>query len=117
MNTRKIGKGWEITAASYLAASGFEIIELNYSCRYGEVDIIAKDGNYLVFCEVKYRKSRSAGLPMEAVSYEKQKKIIGTAYFYIINHNLPENTEVRFDVVSILAGEITLIKNAFQLEM
>lgn len=114
MNNRKVGHRWEVYAATYLNAQGYKILELNFNCKYGEIDIIAKDGNYLVFCEVKFRKTAEAGLPEEAVSFYKQKRIMSSALFYMSFHHLPDDTEVRFDVVSILGSEITLIKNAFE---
>lgn len=114
MNKRKVGHRWEVVAATYLNAHGYKILELNFNCKFGEIDIIAKDGNYLVFCEVKYRKTVEAGLPIEAVSFYKQKRIISSALFYMSSHHLPDNTEVRFDVISILGSEISLIKNAFE---
>lgn len=114
MNKRKVGHRWEVNSAAFLNAQGYKILELNYNCKFGEIDIIAKDGNYLVFCEVKYRKTKEAGLPEEAVTSYKQKRIVSSALFYMRFHHLPDNTEVRFDVVSILGSELSVIKNAFE---
>lgn len=114
MNKRKVGHRWEVHAAAFLNAQGYKILELNFNCKFGEIDIIAKDGNYLVFCEVKYRKTVEAGLPEEAVTTYKQKKIISSALFYMSSHHFSYETEVRFDVVSILGSEISVIKNAFE---
>ena len=66
-NKRQTGAKYEQAAGFYLEQQGYEIIEYNYRCRFGEIDIIAKDGSYLVFCEVKYRSCKGKGSPLEAV--------------------------------------------------
>ena len=83
-STRCIGKDWEKVAGSFLKSKGLEILEYNFNLKIGEIDIIALDGNYLVFVEVKYRKSYSYGLPSQAVNRSKQKKIRQTAEIYIL---------------------------------
>lgn len=93
---------------------GNQILEINFYCKYGEVDIIYKDNDYLVFGEVKYRKTKNYGSPIEAVSYTKQKRITSTALFYLMKHNYPSNTKVRFDIISILGDDIHILKNAFE---
>ena len=92
---------------------GNKILERNFRCKIGEIDIIALHKGYLVFIEVKYRKDSAAGHPLEAVDYQKQNKIRYTAQYYMYKNRIPENTPCRFDVVSILGDEITLIKDAF----
>ena len=76
MNKREKGTEYEAVAAKYLEGCGYEIISLNYRCRVGEIDIIAKDEEYLVFVEVKYRKNERMGSPFDAVDFRKQQKII-----------------------------------------
>jgi putative endonuclease len=66
-NNRSVGAVYEQAAGYYLEQNGYELIEYNYRCRDGEIDIIAKDGDCYVFCEVKYRSGRQAGNPLEAV--------------------------------------------------
>ncbi|MCR5641641.1 MAG: YraN family protein [Lachnospiraceae bacterium] len=112
-NLRTKGGAYESRAAEFLQSRGYRILERNFRCRIGEVDIIARDGNYLVFVEVKYRKSASRGMPVEAVGFAKQKKISSVAGYYLMTHGLYENTAVRFDVVAILGEEIRLYQNAF----
>ncbi|MGN0484542.1 MAG: YraN family protein [Lachnospiraceae bacterium] len=112
-NMRKTGTEQEKKAAEYLQQQGYRILEQNYRCRQGEIDLIAKDGEYLVFVEVKYRTQDSCGEPAEAVTAYKQRKISRTALFYCMKHSLPEDTPCRFDVVSILGDQIELIQNAF----
>ncbi len=114
MNKRTIGSAYEQVAAAFLESRGYRILELNYRNRYGEIDIIARDGQYLVFVEVKYRKDLSEGLPAQAVNYNKQRKITKVAMYYCSGHNISEYEPMRFDVVGILGDEITLYKNAFE---
>ncbi|MDR2649666.1 MAG: YraN family protein [Clostridiales bacterium] len=103
-------------AEDYLMANGFDIINRNFRCQSGEIDIIARDGEYIVFIEVKYRRSLSCGYPREAVGYYKQRHIRRTARYYIMYKQL-SNQDFRFDVLEItdLTGNpmITLIENAF----
>ncbi|MCR5098564.1 MAG: YraN family protein [Lachnospiraceae bacterium] len=114
MDTRRVGTRYENRAAEELERLGYGIIEKNYHCKYGEIDIVARDGEYLVFVEVKYRKNADAGDPMDAVNYRKIKKICATATYYMMQKHVSEYTPVRFDVVSILGDELKLIKNAFE---
>lgn len=100
-------------AASFCINVGFELLEKNYRRKTGEIDLIMRDGAYLVFAEVKYRKKSRTGFPEEAVTYGKQQKIIRTAQWYLAEHKLAEDTPCRFDVISILDDMPELIKNAF----
>ena len=113
MDRKQKGNRGEAIACAYLKEQGFKILEQNYRCKIGEVDIVARDGEYLVFVEVKYRKTAAHGLPQESVNFPKQKKISATAGYYLMTHNQCENVSVRFDVVSVLGEKVTLIKNAF----
>lgn len=113
MNTRAVGTQFEQEAADYLQRNGYQLLEKNFRCRIGEIDLIARDGAYLCFIEVKYRSGISKGYPAEAINYRKIRKITRTAEFYLQLHKLPQNTPCRFDAVIILENEITLIKNAF----
>lgn len=112
-NNRSLGTIKEDVAAKYLEENGMTILEKNFRCRYGEIDIIAKDGSYLVFTEVKYRTNASSGYPQEAVTKKKQKTIAFVANYYIMQKHLGMDIPIRFDVVAILGEEITHIKNAF----
>lgn len=111
-NKREIGTANERKAAAYLISKGYEILEYNFFCRTGEIDIVAKDGEYLVFVEVKYRENTRKGYPLEAISLSKQKSISKAAVYYMTAKGLTY-MPVRFDVVGILKDEIQLIKNAF----
>lgn len=113
MNKRMVGSGYEEVAAAYLRKEGYQILEKNFRDRQGEIDLIARDGIFLVFVEVKYRKDRERGYPQEAVTPKKQRTIRKTALYYLYTHGLGEETPCRFDVVAILGDEILLLKDAF----
>lgn len=110
----RLGKLGEERALKFLKERGYKIVAENYRWRGGEIDIIARDGDCLAFIEVKARASQSFGLPEEAITDYKKRRIIRTARRYIAEHN-PE-VDLRFDVVAIAGGEARLYKDAFQLE-
>lgn len=112
-NKRKLGARVEQAVKEYLLQHGFEILEMNYRCKQGEIDIIARDGTYYVFIEVKYRNTVKYGMPQEAVGSRKQKRICKAAQYYLYSHKLSEFTPVRFDVAGVLEDKITYFKNAF----
>lgn len=114
MNRRQTGAVYEDRAAQLLESMGMRILERNYRCRQGEIDLIAEDGRWLVFVEVKYRKTGRTGHPAEAVTIQKQRRIARTAVYYCYRHRIPETRACRFDVVSILGDETEYIKNAFE---
>ena len=100
-NQRTVGSRYEQEAAAFLNQKGLDIVEKNYRCRVGEIDLIARDGETLVFCEVKYRYNGGAGDPAAAVDYRKQQTIFRVAQWYLRQRHLPEDTPCRFDVVAI----------------
>lgn len=109
MNKRIIGNDAESKAVSFLEHLGYKIIERNFYSRYGEIDIIASDNEFLVFIEVKYRKNNTFGSPMESISSKKINSICRTARIYLKSQDIP----VRFDVISITDKKIEHIKSAF----
>lgn len=113
MNKRNVGKEKEELAARFLRCRGVKVVEKNFSCRLGEVDLIGWDGGCLVFFEVKYRKDTSAGYPQEAVSKYKKRKICLVSGYYRMLKNYGDDVSVRYDVVSILGNRIRWDKNAF----
>ena len=112
-NTRQTGSGCDTTAALFLEGQNYVILERNYRCRRGEIDIIARDGSCLVFAEVKYRHSGAAGDPLEAVDRRKQKRICYTALWYLQAKNIDPEGPIRFDVIGMTDNDIIHIKNAF----
>lgn len=115
MNTRKIGATGEEIAARYLKKHGYKILDRNFSSAHGEIDIVAREGNFVVFVEVKRRKSDKFGAPQEAVDEQKQKSIINCAKAWLVRNRL-YGAPVRFDVVAIMQDEVTLLRDAFRLQ-
>lgn len=113
MNRRTVGSVWEERAAAFLQQKGMEIVARNFRTRSGEIDLIAKDGRYLVFVEVKYRADAQKGTALEAVDARKQQTIVRTARFFLARYGYREDTPCRFDVVGITGEELVHIENAF----
>jgi putative endonuclease len=113
-----LGSFGEDLASERLQDCGYRIVTTNYRCSFGEIDIIARDGDVLVFVEIKTRKNRSLRAVKEAVNSRKQRQISKVALAYMKANNL-WGTRARFDVVAIrlLGGkrEIEIIKDAFEL--
>lgn len=112
-NKRKVGGTWEKQAAEYLTKQGVRIVETNFRCKQGEIDLIGYHDGYLVFVEVKYRSTSKQGYALEAVDYRKQSKICRVADYYRYLHKVSDFTKLRYDVVAVQNGEISWIQNAF----
>ena len=97
----ELGSRYEKQAAAFLKQQGLYIKARNFRCRSGEIDLIARDGRYLVFVEVKYRHTSGSGGASAAVNYKKQKMISRASLFYLVRYGYPEDTPCRFDVVAI----------------
>lgn len=112
------GSWGEDQAAKYLKKHGYRIIERNYSCRFGEIDLIARKGRTVCFVEVKLRSSVQFGLPREAVTAAKRERLRKTALYYLSEHEL--DCPARFDVAEIYAdsegkeARIVYWENAFE---
>jgi len=118
---RELGRLGEDRAANYLRLHGYKIIDRNWSCRYGEIDIIASKRGYIVFAEVKLRRDDSHGEAREFVTYSKQQKVIAAAQMYLAQNDT--DLQPRFDVLELYApngenGRISIehIENAFECE-
>lgn len=115
-----LGKAGEKIAEHFLKENGYSIIETNFRCRLGEIDIIAAEGDYLVFVEVKTRRNLLYGFPVESINRKKINSIIKTAQAYLKLKNI-KNINLRFDVVEVIMDnkkgeeqkEVKLIRNAF----
>jgi putative endonuclease len=103
LSTWRDGRSGETRACQYLAARGFTIVERNFRCRSGEIDVVAREGATTVFVEVKQRSSDRHGMGHEAVTFGKRRRIVRAARLYAAAHGLAESP-LRFDVVSILDG-------------
>lgn len=99
--SKRLGERGEDAAVAYLERIGFDIVERNWRCQSGEVDIVALDGEVLVLCEVKTRKGVSKGTPEESVTPAKQKRYSRLAAAYV-QHVGIEPVEMRFDVITLL---------------
>ena len=117
MKRRDIGLLGEQLAREFLSEKGYAVIGSNYRCPYGEIDIIARDGDFLVFVEVKTRISSNLGMPEESVNATKQAKLRQSALHYLQEH--PDSPEDwRIDVIAIELDRnhrpkrISLIKDA-----
>jgi putative endonuclease len=113
-----LGQAGEDAAASWYESHGYEVVARNWSRREGELDIVARRGRLHVFCEVKARSSAAFGLPMEAVGALKQARVRRLAALWFAEQPLGYGPRrhggpVRFDVVSILNGEVEVIEGAF----
>jgi putative endonuclease len=106
--SKQLGKQAENIACHYLQAKGLTLITRNYTCRFGEIDLIMREKNTYIFLEVRYRNNHAFGHNLETVCLLKQKKIITSAEFYLFYNPLPDGTTCRFDVVSI-----SCIKSSF----
>ena len=113
-----LGKAGEDIALKKIKKLGYRCIERNYRCALGEIDLIAKHGDYLVFIEIKTRKDRNTGYAKEAVNYRKMKQISKTALNYMKDKKCYD-TKSRFDVVAVSINrgipDIEVIENAFEL--
>jgi len=98
-----LGAWGEEQAVFYLENRGFRVIERGFHCRFGEIDIIARSADELIFCEVKTRRQGALTAPQEAVTRTKQRRLIKTAGWYLNHH--PWDGDLRFDVIAIIARE------------
>lgn len=113
LNTRKIGGIHEEKCVQYLKNNAFQIVQQNYRCKIGEIDIIAIKENTLRFIEVKYRKNDLYGTPLEAINIRKQKKLIRTATWFLNENRQYENMQCSFDVIAVTDNNIKYIFNSF----
>lgn len=113
LSTKILGEKYENLAIYHLKQQKYKILDRNFSCPVGEIDIIAKDKDgYVVFIEVKYRATAMFGRPAEAVTPNKIRHIRNTAQVYLKSHGLL-GRNIRFDIIEIIDEEIRHIKNAF----
>ncbi|OFX14272.1 MAG: YraN family protein [Armatimonadetes bacterium RBG_16_58_9] len=105
-----------MAAASELGKRGYRIIGSNYRCRSGEIDLIARDGDTLVFVEVRCKRTADYGTPAESITQAKQQKLAATAQHYLIEHGL-EDVDCRFDVAEVSPANgglaVHVIRDAF----
>jgi putative endonuclease len=111
------GQTGEDTAVDFLTGSGIKILDRNYRCPPGEIDIIAKDGQSIIFVEVRTRQAKGLGTPEESITFRKRMRLVRAAQWYLKQRKL-YNFTARFDVVTIRWNgenpEINWIVNAFE---
>ena len=110
---RALGAEGEKAVAAWYEAQGYEVVDRNWRCREGELDLVVRYGRLFVFCEVKSRTSTAFGLPAEAVTREKQARIRRLAARWLEEAATMSAREIRFDVAAVLAGDIEVIEGAF----
>jgi len=106
-----LGDRGEDAVARWYRKAGYTIVDRNWRCREGEIDVIAKRGSTIVFCEVKSRSSDRFGDPASAVDYRKQAKVRRAAFRWLESRSWHDH--LRFDVAVVLSGKITVIEDAF----
>jgi len=99
--TKQIGQRGEQIAAEYLRRKGYDIITLNWRCQYGEIDIVARQQEVIVFVEVRARHTSTTEAAFESVTPRKRQRMLNSAYAYVNAHDLPEETDWRIDVIGI----------------
>ena len=111
VHKKLLGKAGEKRAVKYLTEQGYKIIKTNYKTPFGEADIVARDGDSVVFCEVKTRQSDAFGTPAEAVDFHKRKRYINIARAFVMRAG---DVNVRFDVLEVTEEGINHIVSAFE---
>ena len=101
-----IGSFGEALSRDYLISKGYKILNMNFRNKFGEIDIICKKNNLLIFCEIKSRYSNSFGSPIESITCYKQKQIIKLSELYLISKKY-YNFNVRYDIIEVIFNTIT----------
>ena len=109
---RELGTEGENRVAAWYESNGYSVIDRNWRCRQGELDLVARRGRVVVFCEVKTRSSTAFGAPVEAVTRTKQARLRVLAARWLEDSGLVAR-EIRFDVASVLQGQIEVLEGAF----
>lgn len=112
LSRRARGRWGEDLAARHYRRAGFEVIDRNWRCRHGELDLVARRGRLVVFCEVKARRSAAYGGPYAAVDGRKQRRIRRLAALWLVAHDVGP-VDVRFDVAAITGVRLDVVEAAF----
>ncbi|EMG9894633.1 YraN family protein [Enterobacter hormaechei] len=114
LSRKQTGDAWELKARRWLEGKGLRFVAANVRGRGGEIDLIMKDGQTIVFVEVRYRQSSRFGGAAASVTLAKQKKLLQTTHLWLARHNGSFDTvDCRFDVVAFTGNAIDWLKNAF----
>ena len=109
---REVGVSGEDLAAAWYEANGYEVVDRNWRCRHGELDLVLRNGRQVVFCEVKARTGVGFGLPGEAITRDKKQRIRFLAARWLEGAK-PRPAEIRFDVAAILGDDVEVLEGAF----
>ena len=113
LRRRALGIAGEDAVAGWYTAAGYEVVARNWRCSMGELDLVCRRGRSVVFCEVKTRSSDAFGAPVEAVTRDKQMRLRRRAARWLEDAAGFRPVEIRFDVASVLDGEISIVTGAF----
>lgn len=108
-----LGRWGEDRVARWYRRQGFEILERNWRCRHGELDVIVRRGSVVAVCEVKTRSSLAYGTPAEAVGWQKQRRIRRLAAQWLAEQPRPGAVQIRFDVAEVVGRDLRVIESAF----
>ena len=106
------GQGWEQAALLHLRRQGLELVEANFACKGGEIDLVMRDGDTLVFVEVRQRAAPTHGGAAASITPAKIRRLVHAAQFYLLR--LPKTPPCRFDVVAIDAGQLEWLQNVIE---
>jgi putative endonuclease len=113
LERRTLGISGEDAAAAWYEANGYEVVARNWRCAAGELDLVCRRGRAVVFCEVKTRTTDAFGAPVEAVTRDKQMRVRRLAARWIEDAAEFRPVEIRFDVASVLGGDVDVVTGAF----
>ena len=109
---REVGGSGEDLAAAWYEANGYEVVDRNWRCRHGELDLVLRNGRQVVFCEVKARTGLGFGTPAEAITRDKKQRIRFLAARWLEDAK-PRPAEIRFDVAAVLGDDVEVLEGAF----
>ena len=109
---RALGISGEDAAAAWYRSHGYDVVDRNWRCRQGELDLVVRQGRLVVFCEVKTRTSDAFGAPVEAITRDKQMRLRRLAARWIDDASF-RPVEIRFDVASVMDGAVDVLEGAF----
>lgn len=116
----QIGYEMENLACHYLEQQGLQLLLRNYRCKMGEIDLIMRDNQLIIFVEVKYRRQTRFGSSLEAIDMQKRAKLVRTAEYYLLRNRINSTCQIRFDAITIEhvdhQRKIHWIKNIIELE-
>jgi putative endonuclease len=107
-----LGRLGEDAAAAWYVRHGYQVVDKNWRCRTGEIDLVCRRGRVLVICEVKARTTERFGSPLEAVTFAKRRRLRQLATLYLLEV-APGTSVVRFDVAAVQGGRVEVVENAF----